>query len=133
MVHYSVQQNHCHFLIEAHGKGALANGMKSLGARLARTANRVFGRAGAVLRGRYFPFARKYRVPGFSTVMLKATELGTLARVRELGHQADLLLKPQVRHFGMTEVKSFDAIVQAGYEHAMAELPEWMESRRGDR
>ena len=83
----------------------------------------------AVLRGRYFPFSRKYRVPGFSTVMLKATELGTLARVRELGHQADLLLKPQVRHFGMTEVKSFDAIVQAGYEHAMMELPEWMESR----
>ena len=61
VVHYSIQQNHCHFLIEAHGKGALANGMKSLGARLARTANRVFGRAGAVLRGRYH--ARVLRTP----------------------------------------------------------------------
>lgn len=86
--------------------------------------------AWAVLRGRYLPFSRKYRVPGFSTVMLKATELGTLGRVRELGRQADLLLQPQVRHFGMTEVKSFDAIVQAGYEHAMAELPEWVTSQR---
>ena len=36
VVHYSIQQNHCHFLIEAHGKKALADGMKSLNARLAR-------------------------------------------------------------------------------------------------
>jgi predicted acylesterase/phospholipase RssA/CRP-like cAMP-binding protein len=84
----------------------------------------------AVLRGRYLPFARKYRVPGLSTVLLKATELGTLARVRELGRQADLLMQPEVRRFGMTEVKSFDRIVQVGYEHAMEHLPPWLESRR---
>ena len=83
----------------------------------------------AVLRGRYLPLARKFRVPGLSTVLLKATELGTLARVRELGQQADLLLQPEVRRFGMTEVKAFDRIVQAGYEHAMERLPPWLESR----
>jgi predicted acylesterase/phospholipase RssA/CRP-like cAMP-binding protein len=84
--------------------------------------------AWAILRGRYLPFSRRYRVPALSTILLKATELGTLARVRELGRQADLLLKPPVRHFGMTEVKSFDKIVQAGYEHAMTELTAWLES-----
>jgi predicted acylesterase/phospholipase RssA/CRP-like cAMP-binding protein len=83
--------------------------------------------AWAVLRGRYLPFARKYRVPGLSTVLLKATELGTLERVRQAGQQADLLLRPPVRQFGMTEVKSFDRIVQAGYEHAMANIPAWLE------
>jgi NTE family protein len=83
--------------------------------------------AWAVLRGRYLPFARRYRVPGLSTVLLKATELGTLERVRKLGQQADLLLRPQVRQFGMTDVKSFDRIVQAGYDQAMAELPAWLE------
>jgi NTE family protein len=83
--------------------------------------------AWAVLRGRYLPFARKYRVPGLTTVLLKATELGTLERVRQAGQQADLLLRPPVRQFGMTEVKSFDRIVQAGYEHAMAEIPAWLE------
>jgi predicted acylesterase/phospholipase RssA/CRP-like cAMP-binding protein len=83
--------------------------------------------AWAVLRGRYLPFARKYRVPGLSTVLLKATELGTLERVRQLGRQADLLLHPEVRQFGMTEVRAFDRIVQAGYEHAMAEIPAWLE------
>jgi len=84
----------------------------------------------AVLRGRYLPFARKYRVPGLSTVLLKATELGTLERVRQLGRQADLLLHPPVRQFGMTEVKSFDRIVQAGYDHARTELAAWLERRR---
>lgn len=83
----------------------------------------------AVLRGRYLPFARKYRVPALSTVLLKATELGTLERVRQMGKQADLLLQPRVRQFGMTEVKSFDRIVQAGYDCAMEALPAWLELR----
>jgi NTE family protein len=86
--------------------------------------------AWAILRGRYLPFARKYRVPGLATVLLKATELGTLERVRKLGQQADLLLRPPVRKFGMTEVKAFDRIVQAGYEEAMAQLPAWLEQHR---
>jgi predicted acylesterase/phospholipase RssA len=86
--------------------------------------------AWAILRGRYLPFARKYRVPALSTVLLKATELGTLERVRKLGAEADLLLRPPVRQFGMTEVKSFDRIVQAGYQHARQELEAWLERRR---
>ncbi len=53
VVHYSIQRNHLHFLIEARGKGALGRGMKSLSARIGRCANRVFGRRGPVLDGRY--------------------------------------------------------------------------------
>jgi len=30
----------------------------------------------------------------------------------------------------MTEVKSFDRIVQAGYDHAMEQLPPWLERNR---
>jgi NTE family protein len=78
--------------------------------------------AWAVLRGRYLPFTRKYRVPGLATIMLKATELGTLTHVREVGKQADLLLQPPVRKFGLTEIKAFDQIVAAGYEYARDEL-----------
>ena len=53
VVHYSIQDNHAHFLVEAQGKVCLANGMKSLGARFARCVNRVFGRAGRVLADRF--------------------------------------------------------------------------------
>jgi REP element-mobilizing transposase RayT len=53
VVHYSIQHNHLHLLIEAQGKGALGRGMKSLSARIGRCVNRVFERAGPVLDGRY--------------------------------------------------------------------------------
>ena len=81
----------------------------------------------AIFRGRYLPFFRKYRVPSLSNIMLKATLLGTLDRVREQGKQADILLTPPVRRFGLTEVKSFEKIVQAGYDHAIIELGAWLE------
>jgi REP element-mobilizing transposase RayT len=51
--HYSLQGDHAHLIVEAHGKEALASGMKSIGARLARAVNRVSGRSGPVLDGRY--------------------------------------------------------------------------------
>jgi predicted acylesterase/phospholipase RssA/CRP-like cAMP-binding protein len=85
----------------------------------------------AVLRGRFLPFARKYRVPSLATIMLKATELGTLAHVREVGKQADLLLQPPVRQFGLTEIKAFDKIVAAGYEYAREELAGYLKRLRG--
>ena len=53
VVHYSIQDDHAHFFVEAQGKVCLANGMKSLGARFARCVNRVFGRAGRVLADRF--------------------------------------------------------------------------------
>jgi predicted acylesterase/phospholipase RssA len=81
----------------------------------------------AVLRGRYLPFTRRHRVPGLSTIMLKATLLGTQEWVNEQGKKADLLLNPPVQRFGMTEVKAFEKIVAAGYEHAKIELERWLE------
>ena len=53
VTHYSLQGNHAHLIVEAHGKEALACGMKSIGARLARAVNRVGQRSGPVLDGRY--------------------------------------------------------------------------------
>ncbi len=40
-------------LVEAEGKEAMGRGMKSVSARLARAANRVFGLRGSALAGRY--------------------------------------------------------------------------------
>ena len=53
VVHYSIQNDHAHFLVEADDKLSLANGMKSLGARFARCVNRVCQRAGRVLATRF--------------------------------------------------------------------------------
>ncbi len=53
LVHFSLQQNHAHLIVEARDKTALASGMKSIGARFARAANRVFRRKGPVLSERF--------------------------------------------------------------------------------
>jgi REP element-mobilizing transposase RayT len=53
VVLYSVQSNHVHMIVEAAEKDALGRGMKAVACRLARAANRVFGRSGPVMDGRY--------------------------------------------------------------------------------
>src|SRR5262245_13454997 len=53
VAHYSLQGDHAHLIVEAHGKHALACGMKSIAARLARAVNRASGRSGPVLDSRY--------------------------------------------------------------------------------
>lgn len=53
LVHYSLQGNHAHLLVEARDRAALGRGMMALGSRLARAVNRVMGRSGQVLADRY--------------------------------------------------------------------------------
>jgi len=53
LVHYSLQDNHAHLLVEARDRDALGRGMKAIAARLARAVNRVAGRHGPVLKDRY--------------------------------------------------------------------------------
>ena len=83
----------------------------------------------AVLAGRWLPFRRRYRVPGLMSLLLKATEIGTMASARAAGGRADLLLRPPVSRFRLTDVKAFDDIVQAGFDHARAALAGWLPHR----
>ena len=53
LVHYSLQGNHAHLIVETRDRDALGRGMKAIGARLARAVNRVMGRSGPVLADRY--------------------------------------------------------------------------------
>jgi REP element-mobilizing transposase RayT len=53
VVHYSIQGNHLHAIVEAASTRALACGMKALGSRLARAVNRAFTRRGPVLADRF--------------------------------------------------------------------------------
>jgi predicted acylesterase/phospholipase RssA len=76
----------------------------------------------ALLAGRYLPFGRRYRVPGFLGVMLKAAEIGTMRAAREAGLRADVLVRPDVNRFSLTDVKPFEAIVAAGYEGGRSAL-----------
>jgi REP element-mobilizing transposase RayT len=53
LVHYSIQRDHLHLIVEAEDHEALGRGMKAIGTRIALTVNRLFERTGAVMAGRY--------------------------------------------------------------------------------
>ena len=53
LVHYSVQGNHMHLLVEAEDEKSLARGMQGLGIRVAKGLNKTMRRSGRVLDDRY--------------------------------------------------------------------------------
>ncbi|HZS37232.1 MAG TPA: transposase [Polyangia bacterium] len=53
VVHFSVQGNHVHFLVEAEGTRELSRGMQGLNVRMAIAINRLMQRRGKVFADRY--------------------------------------------------------------------------------
>jgi REP element-mobilizing transposase RayT len=53
LVHYSLQGNHAHLIVEAQDQVALGRGMMAIGSRLARAVNRIAERSGPVIAERY--------------------------------------------------------------------------------
>jgi REP element-mobilizing transposase RayT len=95
VIHYSLQGDHAHLIVEAHGKDALARGMKSIAARLARAMNRTARRSGPVLDGRYHH--RSLRSPrevrrALAYVLLNARR--HLAKRRRLSRAEPVRLDP---------------------------------------
>lgn len=61
LVHFSVQGNHLHLIVEAEDEHSLARGMQGLGVRIAKALNRLMRRKGAVFADNYH--ARQLRSP----------------------------------------------------------------------
>ena len=61
VVHYSIQGNHIHLVVEAPDEVALSRGMQSLAVRIARAVNRAASRKGSVFADHYF--ARELKTP----------------------------------------------------------------------
>ena len=87
LVHYSIQRDHAHLIVEARGPEALGRGMKSIGTRFARTVNRVFKRRGGVLADRYH--MRPLRTPREVRAALRYVLLNALKHGRKLKERID--------------------------------------------
>jgi REP element-mobilizing transposase RayT len=59
VVHFSIQPDHLHLIVEATSKVALARGMQGVASGLARRVNRALGRRGALFADRYHAHALK--------------------------------------------------------------------------
>ena len=53
IIHYSIQGNHLHLIVEAESQAALSRGLQGLATRLARRLNKLSGRRGGVFADRY--------------------------------------------------------------------------------
>ncbi|TMB48345.1 MAG: hypothetical protein E6J56_25210, partial [Deltaproteobacteria bacterium] len=53
IIHYSVQDDHLHLLVEAESRERLSGGLRGVAIRIARAVNRALGRRGAVFGDRY--------------------------------------------------------------------------------
>jgi hypothetical protein len=53
VVHFSIQANHLHLIVEATGRRMLWRGMTGIGVRIARAVNKTLGRKGRVIADRY--------------------------------------------------------------------------------
>ena len=61
LVHYSVQRDHIHLIVEAKGSAYLSRGVQGLNIRIAKRLNALWGRRGSVFADRYH--ARILRTP----------------------------------------------------------------------
>jgi REP element-mobilizing transposase RayT len=61
IVHYSIQGNHLHLIVEVESAEALSRGMQGLAIRIARRLNALVGRCGTVFADRYHAHALRSR------------------------------------------------------------------------
>jgi len=86
LVHYSLQGNHAHLIVEARNADLLGRGMMGIGARLARAVNRVAKRRGRVFDGRYH--SRLLRTPKEVRAALRYVLLNARHHVASASRQA---------------------------------------------
>jgi putative transposase len=91
-LHFSVQSNHIHLLVEANDRGRLTQGMKGLAVRVAKALNDLLGIRGKVWGDRYFARA--------------------LATPREVRNALIYVLRNHTKHVGDL---SFDPRSSAAY------------------
>ncbi|MFT7670987.1 MAG: REP element-mobilizing transposase RayT, partial [Planctomycetota bacterium] len=53
VIHFSIQNDHLHMIVEAPNRELLANSMRGLGCRIAEALNKVWGRTGKVFAERF--------------------------------------------------------------------------------
>ncbi|GAC1431860.1 MAG: hypothetical protein NVSMB62_28840 [Acidobacteriaceae bacterium] len=85
LVHFSIQGNHLHLLVEVEGKGSLARGLKGLEVRLARALNRMMGRKGRVFADRYH--AHVLKTPREAARALRYVLMNFIHHARGWGEQ----------------------------------------------
>ena len=78
-----------------------------------------------IFLSKYLPGRKPISHPKMMDILMRTTMLASIARTKLTTRDADVYLRPPVTKFGMLEFKSFDKIVNAGYEYALENLKDF--------
>jgi putative transposase len=96
VVHYSIQGNHLHLIVEADGDLALSRGMQSLAIRIARRLNAHLGRRGKVFVERFHSHLLSARRELANAVRYVLGNLGRHRGVPMNDHLAGMMHEPKL-------------------------------------
>jgi hypothetical protein len=82
-----------------------------------------------LLARRLNPFSERLRGPGILTVLLRSTEVGSVADRNQLKPLADFYLDLPIDDFGLMEFSALDPLAAQGYELSIERLRSWHEKR----
>jgi NTE family protein/lysophospholipid hydrolase len=82
-----------------------------------------------VLRNWFNPFGKPINLPNIVDLMMRTTLLASVQKTESVKKLVDLYIQPPVGRFGLMQFDSFDAIAEAGYQHAQAALRIWKEEQ----
>ena len=76
----------------------------------------------SILTGHLVPFMKKIPVPTIADIMMRTNFLASIRESEIVKKEVDLYLQPPVENFNVLDFKSFDRIVEAGYEYTAQHL-----------
>ncbi len=78
-----------------------------------------------VLYHKMNPFVKSLNVPHLIDILMRTTELSSVALQHEHLRMADLYLAPPVKNFGILEFDAAEQIINIGYKFARKKINEW--------
>ncbi len=75
-----------------------------------------------VLWNRLIPFKKPISVPNIFDLLMRTTMVGSIYKTHAVKVHADLYLEPPLNQFKLLDFKSFDQIVEVGYEYTKEKL-----------
>ena len=80
-----------------------------------------------ILWGRINPFAETHALPSLFDIVSRAAMISNVSNVNLVKEQVDLYLDIPMDQFGMSDSKSFDQIIDTGYQAACQQIEVWKE------
>ncbi len=78
-----------------------------------------------VLWSRINPLAKRMNVPNIGSTLIRAMEISTVHKIKTEESLADLVIEPEVMHFGTLDFAAYEEIIELGYQSGLEQLAEY--------